>query len=189
MAVSPLLFMGALEDTSKDEGVQHHIHQSHSTFMNHQEQRRLKLEKRKKSEPIQFKKLERSYAKEQLYQDEKVAEYRDYCMYLRIVHGMVSNSSKSPTSPVDPSIANVVRTRHAYKTMSDFSVNEKLSIPVLCNHAPLAPRPMQLAYAPRRPIDTRLAFLPRHLPLVDAIHCADVIDNDCSVDAMFDLDL
>ena len=169
------------------ENVQHSFHQSDPTSMNHQEQRHPKMEKRK-SEPIKFK-LERSESELQLYENERAAEYRDHCMYLRIVGGM---SNKSPKTPIDPILANVVRTRHSYSTMSDSDVDyshgvdkdTKLSTPVLCG-API--RLVDLAFAPRMPIGT---FAPRHLPMVDAVRYAAAAADDCySDDEIFDLDL
>jgi len=175
-----------LEDTAK-ESVQHRLHQSDATSMNHQEQYCPKIERRK-SEPINFK-LERSESELQLHENEMAAEYLDYCMYLRIVAGMSNKSSK--TTSIDPILANVVRTRHSYNTMLDSNLNYShdldkdlnVSTPALCN-APLGLVP--LAFAPRMSPGMNL---PKHLPTVDAIRYAAAIDDDYSDDEMFDLDL
>jgi hypothetical protein len=72
-------------------------------------------EERKTSDPIKFK-LERSISETQLFDDEQEAEYRDYCMYLRIAGGMLRHC----TNDVDDLslLDSIVRTRHAYNTMT-----------------------------------------------------------------------
>lgn len=69
-----------------------------------------------KSAPIPFK-ITRSNSETQLRQDEEAAEYADYCMYVRILNGMARN--KDPNSPMDPSVANVIKTRHSCDRISD----------------------------------------------------------------------
>ena len=189
----PFVGLPAPEDVSTEE-VQHRFRQSDSTFTNPEEQRRHTMEKRKKSEPITFNssRPERSESNEQLYQD---AECRDYCMYQRIVGGMYKRTAKSHKAPVDPSLVNVIRTRHAYDTMADSDLSfshdldteEMVSTPVTSN-APVALVQL-LAFAPRAPLDTMR--LPRHLPLVGAmVRCAEATGGeDCWTDEMFDIDL
>ena len=165
-------FMGRLPlgGTTIKENVHHRVRQSDPTSMNHQEQRCPNTEKRK-SEPIKFK-LERSESELQLYENERAAEYRDHCMYLRIVGG---RSNKSPNSPISDSVVD-----YSHGVDKD----TKLSTPVLCD-API--RLVDLAFAPRMPLDT---FAPRHLPMVDAVRYAAAVADDCySDDDIFDLDL
>jgi hypothetical protein len=76
----------------------------------------LPVEMKAKSAPIPFK-ITRSNSETQLQQDEEAADYADYCMYVRIINGMARN--KDPNSPMDPSVANVIITRHSCDRTSD----------------------------------------------------------------------
>mmetsp|Transcript_11249 Transcript_11249/g.17253 ORF Transcript_11249/g.17253 Transcript_11249/m.17253 type:complete len:197 (-) Transcript_11249:172-762(-) len=69
--------------------------------------------KREMSKPIKFR-VKPSLADIQLHEDEQAAEYRDYCMYMRLVCGM-----KDPRRRNNQSLANVIRTRHAYHNISE----------------------------------------------------------------------
>jgi hypothetical protein len=184
--------------------VQHHFHHqsdSMSSFVNHQPRA---PEKRKKSKPIQVKRLQRSASDDELYAKEMVAEHRDIGMYLRIVDGMMMGNSNGSTIS-DPSLANVVRTRHAYNTVSDANVvrtrhayntvsdfdcchddQEKKcfsTTPVLCRTPLLGAPSMQLA--PTMPLDTTITRVPRP----SARYAADAFGCGCSGDEIFHLDL
>jgi hypothetical protein len=70
---------------------------------------------RASSEPIKFKR-ERSVSEIQLFEDEQEADYRDYCMYLRIAGGMLV---RWKDDVIDSSLLDsIVRTRHAFNTMT-----------------------------------------------------------------------
>jgi hypothetical protein len=70
---------------------------------------------RKTSDPIKFKR-ERSISEIQLFEDEQEADYRDYCMYLRIAGGMLL---RCKDDVIDSSLLDsIVRTRNAFKTMT-----------------------------------------------------------------------
>ncbi len=67
------------------------------------------------SEPIKFK-SERSVSEIQLFKDEQEADYRDYCMYLRIAEGMLV---RWKDDVIDSSLLDsIIRTRHAFNTMT-----------------------------------------------------------------------
>ena len=70
-----------------------------------------------RSIPIASSSLKRTASELQLIEDEAMADYRDFCMYLRIVNGMNErrswNSSKFPCYyNNDGEIQNIIRTRH-----------------------------------------------------------------------------
>ena len=139
------------------------FHQSERSFFT---QRQEKHHERQRSLPIRFE-LRRSESEIQLHEDERAAEFRDYCMYVRIVSGMASNSTlRSPDSPMDPSLANVIKTRNSYNNMSDGDPSEEQelsSTPILRNPLPYQ-KGMDLTFAPTPLLGN---ILPRHLPLID----------------------
>lgn len=69
-----------------------------------------------RSIPIASSSLKRTASEIQLIEDEAMADYRDFCMYLRIVNGMNERrswtSSKFPCYYNDGEIQNIIRTRH-----------------------------------------------------------------------------
>ena len=64
---------------------------------------------RKMSDPIKFK-MKRTDSEIQLMEDEEAAEYRDYCMFLRIAGGMLSQQNGG--SDIGDSLDSVIRTHH-----------------------------------------------------------------------------
>mmetsp|Transcript_16904 Transcript_16904/g.25574 ORF Transcript_16904/g.25574 Transcript_16904/m.25574 type:complete len:173 (+) Transcript_16904:157-675(+) len=76
-----------------------------------------------KSQPIKCR-ITRTNSELQLYEDEQAAEYRDYCMYVRIVNGMTSRTEDIHS--FNSSLKNVIKTRHSYNTMSESSVSSDL---------------------------------------------------------------
>lgn len=172
----------------------HKFHESDSKLRSHPEQHRPKLEKQH-SEPIKFK-LERSESELQLQESESAAEYRDYCMYLRIVGGMSSNQVDDNEAPLDPSLVSVMRTRQTYSRRSESAVNrsydlgsmddEKASTPVLCN-APLAL--VDLSFGTTRIKYPMVGSRTRVLPSDELYGYPEASDDERSVDDMFGLDL
>ena len=66
-----------------------------------------------KSIPIS-KSMRRTPSEIQLLEDEAVADYRDYCMYVRIVNGMRGhqpNQNRTAKAAAEESVANIMRTR------------------------------------------------------------------------------
>lgn len=61
------------------------------------------------SDPIMFK-MKRTDSEIQLMEDEEAAEYRDYCMFLRIAGGMLSQQNSG--SDIRDSLDSVIRTHH-----------------------------------------------------------------------------
>jgi hypothetical protein len=66
--------------------------------------------------PIKGSSMRRTHSELQLMESEILAEYRDYCMFKRIVDGMSRqnsiNSSLDASWQSDDSLANIIRTRH-----------------------------------------------------------------------------
>jgi len=181
--------MSSIEHTSKKDWIQHPFRQLDSTAMNHSGQRcRKELAKKKtrpKSEPIKFR-HERSCSEVELHENERATEYRDYCMYVRFVNGTWSNSNTK--NPRDPSLVNVMRTRHSYKTRRDCDINfeEKVSTPPPGLHVNLSGRftsPLR-----KRHIEQKFSS---KLWLSDTTRCTKVMDDDGSADEIliFELEL
>jgi hypothetical protein len=175
----------------------HQSEKSDCTSMSQREEQeeRPKLEKQK-SEPIRFE-LRRSNSEQELHESERAAEYRDYCMYVRIVSGMAKDSPKT-----DPSLANVIKTRHSYSNRSDSAVHysheeydygaEKESTPNLCSGP--GNKELDLAFAPRLPFNYSIPLssnsttnntLRHHLPMVPTPEATPGYQSD---DDIFDLD-
>ena len=199
--------MTSVEDTSKKEKAQHPFRQSDATFVNHPEQRcpkeLAKKRTRPNSEPIKFKR-ERSRSEVELHENEMAAEYRDSSMYLRVMSGKLRNST-TKSSPADQIITRVTQLRHSYNTTPDDSFHDLdtkehfATTPILRN-APIGITNTVLCNAPtgidelagplfssRKPVDTR--FSGHYFSLVDATRRAEVMDDDGSVDQIFELEL
>lgn len=58
------------------------------------------------------KSMKRTPSEIQLLEDEALADYRDYCMYTRIVNGMSEKKGHPFRIKVDESLSNIIRTRH-----------------------------------------------------------------------------
>ena len=164
--------------------------QSNPTFVNPEDLCRPSKELAKKtkqnsSQPIRFR-HERSDSDDSLHESERATEYRDYCMYVRIVNGMWSNSNTK--NPRDPSLVNVMRTRHSYKTRRDCDINfeEKVSTPPPGLHVNLSGR----FTSPLRKRHVEQKFSSK-LWLSDTTRCTKVMDDDGSADEIliFELEL
>lgn len=87
------------------------------------------LEPKSKSIPIQ-KYLRRTPSELQLCQDEAVADYRDYCMYSRILGGITRQQMKQhdlrQRYQNDITIENIMRTRHDPGPFEPFRANENM---------------------------------------------------------------
>mmetsp|Transcript_26446 Transcript_26446/g.39114 ORF Transcript_26446/g.39114 Transcript_26446/m.39114 type:complete len:154 (-) Transcript_26446:85-546(-) len=57
-----------------------------------------RTEHNKMSEPIPMKRITRSNSELELYEDEKAAQFRDYCMYVRILNGRRGHKESSVDS-------------------------------------------------------------------------------------------
>ena len=103
---------------------------------------------RKTSDPIKFKR-ERSLSEIQLFDDQQEAEYRDYCMYLRIAGGMLRSSTNDVVNL--SLLDSVIRTRHAYNTTtSDLYLlddHDDVSIAISSTTPPLSPYVFTVALA------------------------------------------
>ena len=107
--------------------------------------------------------------------------------------GKLSDRTTKWGSSVDPIIASVTRTRHSYNTMVDDSFHdldlEELfsTTPGLCN-APIGIVVLAVpVFWSKNPVDTR--FSGHFFSLVAATRCDVVMDDDCSVDQIFELEL
>jgi hypothetical protein len=173
----------------------HQSEKSDCSSMSQREEQegRPKLEKQK-SEPIRFQ-LRRTNSEHQLHENERAADYRDYCMYVRIVSGMAKDSPKT-----DPSLLNVIKTRHSYSNRSDSAIHysheednheaQQVSTPNLCSGP--GKKELDLAFAPRLPFDYSIPLAntsnttPRHhLPMVPTPEATPGYQSD---DDIFDLD-
>jgi hypothetical protein len=113
-----------------------------------------------KSDPINIGlRLSRTESEIQLCEDEQVAEYRDYCMYVRIISGMSQSSTRSPG--VDQSLANIIRTRHA----DDASTGSKAADPMCIYDQDLHPSDLAFKAVHFQQRDDARNPVPRHLPL------------------------
>jgi len=168
------------------------LHQSERSYFSEQHQQQKKAEKTT-SEPINFQ-MKRSDSEVELYESERMAEQRDCTMFLRIVNGMSAKPSKSPGREV--SLANVIRTRHAFPNMSDSELKyndheqsgyQSVSTPVLSNV------PDDIVYV-RRASTEDMQYLSSKHYVEAAMRVSfglgpDPMSDERSVDEIFDLDL
>ena len=112
-----------------------------------------------KSEPIKIRfGISRTNSETQLEEDEHAADRRDYWMYVRIVSAM----SKSRSPAMDPSLANIIRTRHSSdrnETDSSLARTPVVDHQSSQNHLP------DLAFKAVHFESDGIHPFPRHLPL------------------------
>jgi hypothetical protein len=97
------------------------------TIMEHFET--VDFEPKSKSIPIQ-KYIQRTPSELQLHEDEAVADYRDYCMYSRIVSGITRQQMKQhdlrQRYQNDLTIENIMRTRHEPRHQEPSLTNQRI---------------------------------------------------------------
>lgn len=81
-----------------------------------------------KAIPIASNSMKRTASELQLMEDEAMADYRDYCMYTRIVNGMTERRSWTELPSQDGAIRNIIRTRHL-PVVDDHDGGERLGCP------------------------------------------------------------
>lgn len=102
-----------------------------------------------RSIPIASSSLKRTASELQLVQDEAMADYRDFCMYMRIVNGMKERRSFTQLPSANGEIQNIIRTRHnpvqegpsSYmrEGLERHSVNSPLNPPKVVTTSAVAP--------------------------------------------------
>jgi hypothetical protein len=136
-----------------------------------------------KSEPIPFRR-QRSLSEEQLSQNLAVAEYRDYCMYSRIVGGIAAVQQAQGKSPSQsPSLASIIKTRQdesptksPRSVVGEHSSSKSHGIPLK------GPKPPEAAVCQEPTARHGLALEEDRT----SVHHA---DGDSDSDGIFDLDL
>ena len=155
-------------------------HVSDSTFPSRTEDDRHALE-RQGSEPIRFR-LVRSNSELELEENERAAEYRDYCMFHRIVSSRSCNDNTNDVKRVNEPHD----TRSKTDTIGRCGVDleDTVSTPVLCN-APMTLLDLHFAPTVVWPAPTAPT---RQYSLAEAIRNVEAVDDDRSVDEVFDFD-
>jgi hypothetical protein len=111
-------------------------------------------------------------------------------MYVRIVSGRSAHDSEN-REWVSPHLADAIRTREPSYTKSnpdskghhEFDPEGKISTPVLCN-APLNLLGMSYAQSMSRPTSEP----PQQLSMAEAIRNVEAVDDERSIDDIFDFD-
>ena len=136
---------------------------------------------RQGSEPIRFR-LVRSHSELELEESERAAEYRDYCMYHLIVSSRSCNDiTKNAKRVKEPQYT---RSKTDMTGSPGADLEDKASTPVLCN----APLTLLELHAASRTVFPPSASPTRQYSLAEAIRSVEAVDDDRSIDDVFDFD-